>query len=71
MENYSDFDTEFIERTLALIEQYNGIIEDKPFSEQYNYTLALNHCAGPQSCVFTFGGYVHPYYQPVSELSEV
>lgn len=33
-------------RTLALIEQYSGMIEDKPFSEQYNYTLTLNCLLG-------------------------
>lgn len=46
MGNYSDFETEFVERTLALIDQYNAMIEDKPFSEQYNYTLTLNCLLG-------------------------
>ncbi len=42
--NYSDFETEFAQRTLVLIDQYNEMIEvqGKPFREQYNYTLNLN-----------------------------
>ena len=45
MGNYSDFETDFVQRTLALIDQYNEMIEvlGKPFREQYNYTLTL-HC---------------------------
>lgn len=41
MGNYSDFETDFVQRTLALIDQYNEMIEvlGKPFREQYNYTL--------------------------------
>ena len=46
MGNYSDFETDFIERTLALIDQYNNMIEGKPFPEQYNYTLTLNCLLG-------------------------
>ncbi|MBM6636701.1 hypothetical protein JTF12_20420 [Leclercia adecarboxylata] len=46
MGNYSDFEIDFIERTLALIDQYNNMIEGKPFSEQYNYTLTLNCLLG-------------------------
>ena len=44
MGNYSDFETDFVQRTLALIDQYNEMIEvqGKPFREQYNYTLTLN-----------------------------
>ncbi len=43
MGNYSDFETDFVQRTLALIDQYNEMIEvlGKPL-EQYNYTLTLN-----------------------------
>lgn len=39
MGNYSDFETDFVQRTLALIDQYNEMIEvlGKPFREQYNY----------------------------------
>ncbi|MGY5958069.1 HEPN family nuclease [Kosakonia sp. AX9b] len=33
-------------QTLALIEQYNVMIENKPFNEQYNYTLTLNCLLG-------------------------
>ncbi|MFS2273712.1 HEPN family nuclease, partial [Escherichia coli] len=38
MGNYSDFETDFVQRTLALIDQYNEMIEvlGKPFREQYN-----------------------------------
>ena len=48
MGNYSDFETDFVQRTLALIDQYNEMIEvqGKPFSEQYNYTLTLNCLLG-------------------------
>nr|WP_227649735.1 HEPN family nuclease [Klebsiella pneumoniae]UCK62507.1 hypothetical protein LFOJIBMD_00031 [Klebsiella pneumoniae]UCK65066.1 hypothetical protein KCOLMDFC_00115 [Klebsiella pneumoniae] len=48
MGNYSDFETDFVQRTLALIDQYNEMIEElgKPFSEQYNYTLTLNCLLG-------------------------
>jgi len=46
MGNYSDFETDFVERTLALIDQYNDMIENKPFTEQYNYTLTLNCLLG-------------------------
>ncbi len=43
MGNYSDFETDFVQRTLALIDQYNEMIEvlGKPFRGQYNYTLTL------------------------------
>lgn len=58
MGNYSDFETEFVQRTLALIEQYNVMIEDKPFNEQYNYTLTLNCLLGlivlPKERALTF-----------------
>lgn len=48
MGNYSDFETEFVQRTLALIDQYNEMIKalGKPFREQYNYTLTLNCLLG-------------------------
>lgn len=51
MGNYSDFETDFVQRTLALIDQYNEMIEvlGKPFREQYNYTLTLN-CLLVLSC---------------------
>jgi hypothetical protein len=60
MGNYSDFETEFVQRTLALIDQYNEMIEveGKPFREQYNYTLTLNCLLGlivlPKEKSFTF-----------------
>ncbi|CAM6455190.1 hypothetical protein QNZ20_004099 [Escherichia coli] len=48
MGNYSYFETDFVQRTLALIDQYNEMIEvlGKPFREQYNYTLTLNCLLG-------------------------
>lgn len=42
MGNYANFEPDFINRTLALIEQYDGFIGDVDFSEQYNYTLLIN-----------------------------
>ena len=41
MEIIQIFETDFVQRTLALIDQYNEMIEvlGKPFREQYNYTL--------------------------------
>ncbi|WP_334683466.1 HEPN family nuclease, partial [Klebsiella pneumoniae] len=43
MGNYSDFETDFVQRTLALIDQYNEMIEElgKPFSEQYGTVAKL------------------------------
>lgn len=46
MGNYTDFEAEFVQRTIALIDQYNGIIQEIPFQEQYNYTLTLNCLLG-------------------------
>ncbi len=48
MGNYTDFETDFVQRTLTLIDQYNEMIEvqGKPFREQYNYTLTLNCLLG-------------------------
>lgn len=58
MGNYSDFETEFVQRTLALIEQYNVMSQGKPFPEQYNYTLTLNCLLGliilPKERALTF-----------------
>ena len=42
MGNYANFEPDFINRTLALIDQYDGFIEDVNFNEQYNYTLLIN-----------------------------
>lgn len=42
MGNYSHLEIDFIERTISLIQQYNELIEGKPFGEQLNYTLTIN-----------------------------
>ncbi|MGR5130625.1 HEPN family nuclease [Photobacterium swingsii] len=46
MGNYTDIETEFIERTLRLIEQYNELIAELEFDEQLNYTLTINCLLG-------------------------
>ena len=46
MGNYSNLEVDFIERTIKLISQYNEMIEDMPFPEQYNYTLTINCLLG-------------------------
>ena len=46
MGNYKDLEFEFIERTLALIKQYDGIYSQFPFPEQYNHTLLINCLLG-------------------------
>lgn len=44
MGNYEQLEPEFIQRTLALMEQYDRFIdiENIDFSNQYNYTLTIN-----------------------------
>lgn len=46
MGNYKDFEYEFIERTLALISQYENFLHKVRFEEQYNYTLLINCLLG-------------------------
>ncbi|MBD9619477.1 HEPN family nuclease [Pseudomonas sp. PDM07] len=46
MGNYTDLELDFIERTIALIEQYTILIQEKPFAEQLNYTLTINCLLG-------------------------
>jgi len=46
MGNYKDLEFEFIERSLALISQYEGIATGFDFKEQYNYTLLINCLLG-------------------------
>jgi hypothetical protein len=46
MGNYTNIEIDFIERTIALIEQYTHLIQDKPFAEQLNYTLTINCLLG-------------------------
>ena len=43
MGNYVDFEQDFIMRTMMLIEQYyDEVVPNKPFYEQFNYTLLIN-----------------------------
>lgn len=46
MGNYSDFEYDFIDRTLAVIAQYESSLHKYEFKEQYNYTLLLNCLTG-------------------------
>ena len=43
---YEDLEYEFVERSLKLIKQYDGIWPKFPFKEQYNYTLLINCLLG-------------------------
>ena len=58
MGNYKDLENEFIERSIALIEQYNGILSQFKFEEQYNYTLSINCLLGlivlPKEKIITY-----------------
>lgn len=58
MGNYADLETDFIERTIRLIEQYNDLIQGLPFVEQFNYTLTINCLLGlivmPKERVITY-----------------
>jgi hypothetical protein len=58
MGNYNDIEKEFIERTLALIGQYEHLMHKYEFEEQYNYTLLLNCLLGlivmPKEKTITF-----------------
>jgi len=42
MGNYNNFESEFIERTIMLIDQYYDIVNGYHFDEQFNYTLMIN-----------------------------
>lgn len=46
MGNYNDIESEFIERTLKLIDQYHQVLDNYPFEEQFNYTLVINCLLG-------------------------
>jgi len=46
MGNYHNIETEFIERTMYLILQYQEMSEKYEFDEQYNYTLTINCLLG-------------------------
>jgi len=58
MGNYEDLEYEFIERSIALIKQYEGIYPQFDFKEQYNYTLLINCLLGlivmPKERVITY-----------------
>lgn len=43
---FKDLEYEFIERTLNLITQYESLLHNYPFEEQYNYTLLINCLTG-------------------------
>ena len=46
MGNYRNLETEFVERTLCLIAQYESMMYKYKFKEQYNYTLLVNCLLG-------------------------
>jgi len=46
MGNYHNLEPEFILRTLRLIDQYYGVLDNYPFEEQFNYTLTINCLLG-------------------------
>ncbi|UII26906.1 hypothetical protein LVD15_00270 [Fulvivirga maritima] len=46
MGNYKRIEFDFINRTLALISQYENNLHKYPYEEQYNYTLLINCLLG-------------------------
>ena len=58
MGNYHNIEYDFIERTIRLISQYQAILDQYPFEEQYNYTLTINCLLGliimPKERVISF-----------------
>ena len=46
MGNYRNIETEFVERTLRLIDQYYAVLDNYPFEDQFNYTLTINCLLG-------------------------
>lgn len=46
MGNYKNIEIDFIERTLGLIAQYEGILYRYNFEQQYNHTLLINCLLG-------------------------
>ncbi|MDO6840360.1 HEPN family nuclease [Paraglaciecola chathamensis] len=58
MGNYNNLETDFIERTIRLIDQYTELIADLNFEDQFNYTLTINCLLGlivmPKERVITF-----------------
>ena len=58
MGNYKHFESEFVERTLHLIGQYEAVLHKYDFKNQYNYTLLTNCLLGliviPKEKAFEF-----------------
>jgi hypothetical protein len=58
MGNYDNLEHDFIERTLALIKQYEDVYPNFHFQEQYNHTLLINCLLGlivmPKERVITY-----------------
>jgi len=58
MGNYHNLESDFIERTLRLIDQYYSVLDKYPFEEQFNYTLTINCLLGlivmPKEKVITY-----------------
>jgi len=58
MGNYHNLESDFIERTLRLIDQYYSVLDKYPFEEQFNYTLTINCLLGlivmPKEKVVTY-----------------
>jgi hypothetical protein len=58
MGNYRNLEPEFVDRTLRLIDQYYGVLDNYPFEEQFNYTLTINCLLGlivmPKERVISF-----------------
>jgi|SRR5690606_19905368 len=46
MGNYRNVDTDFIERTLELISQYESVLHKYEFDKQFNHTLLINCLLG-------------------------
>lgn len=46
MGNFKNVDTEFVERTLAVLSQYESLMHQYGFEEQYNHTLLINCLLG-------------------------
>jgi hypothetical protein len=46
MGNFKNVDTEFVERTLAVLAQYEALMHQYEFEEQYNHTLLINCLLG-------------------------
>src|SRR6056297_404730 len=58
MGNYCNLESEFVNRTLRLIDQYYSVLNNYPFDEQFNHTLTINCLLGlivmPQERVISY-----------------